>query len=103
MRGKNQRKKVVYLIGEKSVLAFLTVERRSIMNHFRMNFDLMNELHMVSQLLQIPDVAITDLTNLNAILASLWSTRFEATWFHTGTSTPTSATGNRSNGYTGII
>ena len=48
---KNQRKnwiKVVYLIGEKSVLAFLTVERRSIMNHFRMNFDLMNELHMVS-------------------------------------------------------
>ena len=40
--------KVVYLIGEKSVLAFLTVERRSIMNHFRMNFDLMNELHMVS-------------------------------------------------------
>ena len=48
---KNPRKywiKVVYLIGEKSVLAFLTVERRSIMNHFRMNFDLMNELHMVS-------------------------------------------------------
>ena len=37
-----------YLIGEKSVLAFLTVERWSTMNHFRMNFDLMNELHMVT-------------------------------------------------------
>lgn len=33
------------------------------MDHFRMNLDFVNELHVISQLLKIPDVAITNLTN----------------------------------------
>ena len=39
------------------------------MNHFGVNFDLMDKLHMVAQLLQVTDVAITNLTNDEVVLA----------------------------------
>ena len=86
------------LIGEKPVLAFLTVERRPIMDHLGMNFDLMNELHVVAKLLQIPDVTITDLADDKVILAASagWRTGFEAAGFHTASTCPTAGyRGNR--------
>ena len=69
------------LIGEEPKLAFLTVERRSVMDHLWMNFDLMNELHVITELLQIPDVSITNLANDKVIFACPrgWCTGFEAT------------------------
>ena len=61
------------------------------MNHLGMNFDLMNELHVVAKLLQIPDVTITDLADDKVVLAAGagWRTGFEAARFHTASTRST--------------
>lgn len=41
------------LVCEESELALLAIQRRSIINHLGMNLDLVNPLHVVSQLLKI--------------------------------------------------
>ena len=53
----------MYLISEESVLAFLTVEWGPVVDHLGVDFDLVDPLHVVPQLLQVSDVAITDLTD----------------------------------------
>ena len=37
-----------YLIGKEPELTFLAVERRPVVNHFWMNFDLVYKLHVIS-------------------------------------------------------
>lgn len=39
------------------------------MNHFGMNLDFVDELHVISQLLQISNVAITNFTNNKVVFA----------------------------------
>jgi hypothetical protein len=58
------------LVREEPVLAFLTVERRSVVNHLWMDFHFVNELHVVPQLFQIPDVAVTNLADDQVALAT---------------------------------
>ena len=59
-----------YLISKEPELALLTVERRPIVDHFRMNFHFVNKLHVISKLLEVPNVAITDFTNDKIVFAS---------------------------------
>ena len=68
------------LVSEKSELTFLTIERRSVVYHLRVDFNLrrrlinftshdgglsylVNPLHVVTKLFQILDVSITDFTD----------------------------------------
>jgi len=51
------------LVSEKPELTLLTIERRSVVNHLGVDFNLVNPLHVVTKLFQILDVSITDLTN----------------------------------------
>lgn len=41
------------LISEKSKLAFLAIQRRPVVNHFRVDLNFVNPLHVVSQLFQV--------------------------------------------------
>jgi len=59
------------LVSEKSELTFLTIERRSVVDHLGMNFNLVDPLHVVTELFQILDVSITDLTDDKVSLPSL--------------------------------
>jgi hypothetical protein len=83
------------LIGEEAVLTLLTVERRPVVDHLRVNlqtkspsvppsnpppspptyFDLVNPLHVVTQLVQILDVAIANLADDKLWLATarIWT------------------------------
>ena len=68
-----------YLIGEKSKLTFLAVQWRPVMNHLGVDLDLMDKLHVIAQLLEVPDVTITNFTNDKVVLAPLGGcTGFEA-------------------------
>lgn len=51
------------LIGKEPKLALLTVERRPIVDHFRVNFDFVYPLHVIAQLFQVFDVTVADLAN----------------------------------------
>ena len=80
------------LVSEKSELTFLTIERRSVVYHLRVDFNLrrrlinftshdgglsylVNPLHVVTKLFQILDVSITDLTDDKISFPSLALTR----------------------------
>lgn len=41
------------LVGEEAALALLAVERRPVVDHLRVDFDLVDPLHVVAQLLQV--------------------------------------------------
>ena len=58
---------VYYLICEKPELTFLTVERGSIINHFRVNFNFMYKLHMITKLFKVPNVACKKILKHNYI------------------------------------
>ena len=54
---------MTYLIGKESTLALLAVERWSVVDHLWMNLDFVDPLHVIPQLFQVPNVAITDFAN----------------------------------------
>lgn len=58
------------LISEEPKLALLAVKRWSVVNHLRMNLDLVNPLHMIAQLLQILYVTVTNFTYYKRVLGT---------------------------------
>lgn len=51
------------LISKETEVTLLTVERRTIMNHFGMDLDFVDPLHVIAELIQVFDVSVTDFTN----------------------------------------
>ena len=61
----------MYLICEESVLAFLTVEWGPVVYHLGVDFDLVDPLHVVTQLLKVPDVPVANLADHHVLHARL--------------------------------
>lgn len=58
------------LISEKSELTLLAVERRPVVNHLGVDLHFVNELHVIPELVEVTDVAITDFANDKIVLAT---------------------------------
>lgn len=59
------------LVGEKAQLTLLAVERRPVEDHFRVDLNFVNPLHVVAQLFQILYIAIADFTDNKRALIEL--------------------------------
>lgn len=56
------------LVGEETELALLAVQRRPVVDHLRVDFHLVDPLHVIAQLLQVFNIPIADLTYNKRVL-----------------------------------